>query len=112
MGRAPRCWTEQGCAERQQQKASPGRGGPLTSGAVGLTRRCLGPGPVQGLEQMKLSRCFVQIEEGHWSHTNGFPFEGEKPRMALKQANDSVRLVTPLPQSWRWIRLSLGMEQP
>lgn len=64
--------------------------------SVGLTRKCLGPGPVQGLEGVKLDRCFEsRLGRTIGATLTGFNLEGEKPRMALKQQNDSVVLVAP-----------------
>lgn len=72
--------------------------------SVGLTRKCLGPGQVQGLARVKLDRCFEsRLGRTIGAMLTGFNLEGEKPRMALKQPNDSVVLAAPPPQSWLWI---------
>lgn len=111
-GRASRCGNGD-----VQRKASWVGGGPHTSGSVGLTRRCLdlgrwgwsGVGVFQGV---KLDSFEPRLGRPIGATLTGFNLDREKPRMALKQLNASVVLVSPPPQSWLCIRLSLGAEGP
>lgn len=74
---------------------------------VGLTNGCLGPGQVWSVGGMKLSAC--RLERAFDATLTAFNFEGEMPRIALKQLNDSVCCPSPHPKAAvDWVFIGCG----